>query len=441
MNVSADQVRAAARSAAGVITADKVPPLRLEESPARNRRARRTRRRPWIAPLATVAAVAIVVVGSVVAARSGNGHSGNLSASRPGVSKPSVSKPSVSKPSVSKQGASAGSYASVPPYYVAVESSSLAAVRVTETGATLARITTSTPFVGVAGAADDRAFVLDAQNSIVGGTVQWVGQPAFYLLRLTASGAEQSYTRLSIPALPAGFVVAGLALSPDGSQLAIAADSGTITESAQLEISVYTLATGAFRTWSTTGIFDSQAPFGFTGSGARGAQSISWAADSTTLAFDWENASRAAGVRLLDTAASGDSLIADSRVAATQPSPISVVQQERDGDVVYSCLWNWIISLDGSGTICDYQMGSKDSNDTTSGFLWYSTSTGKLTVISTFQTSKEGPGGDNSLYWVNSTGTTLIGGVGPVGGNRVGVITGDTFKPLPGIANLGAAAW
>lgn len=436
MNVSADQVRAAARSAAGVITADKVPPLRLEESPARNRRARRTRRRPWIAPLATVAAVAIVVVGSVVAARSGNGHSGNLSASRPG-----VSKPSVSKPSVSKQGASVGSYASVPPYYVAVESSSLAAVRVTETGATLARITTSTPFVGVAGAADDRAFVLDAQNSIVGGTVQWVGQPAFYLLRLTASGAEQSYTRLSIPALPAGFVVAGLALSPDGSQLAIAADSGTITESAQLEISVYTLATGAFRTWSATGIFDSQAPFGFTGSGARGAQSISWAADSTTLAFDWENASRAAGVRLLDTAASGDSLIADSRVAATQPSPISVVQQERDGDVVYSCLWNWIISLDGSGTICDYQMGSKDSNDTTSGFLWYSTSTGKLTVISTFQTSKEGPGGDNSLYWVNSTGTTLIGGVGPVGGNRVGVITGDTFKPLPGIANLGAAAW
>ncbi len=439
MNVSADQVRAAARSAAGVITADKVPPLRLEESPARNRRARRTRRRPWIAPLATVAAVAVVVVGSVVAARSGNGHSGNPGASRPGVSKSSVSKPSVSKPSVSRQAASAVSYASVPPYYVAVESSSLAAVRVTETGATLARITTSTPFVGVAGAADDRAFVLDAQNSIVGGTVQWVGQPAFYLLRLTASGAEQSYARLSIPALPAGFVVAGLALSPDGSQLAVAADSGTISSSARLEISVYTVATGASRTWSATGIFDSQAPFGFTGSGARGAQSISWAADSTTLAFDWENASRASGVRLLDTATSGDDLIADSRVAATQASPISTFRQARDGDTVYNCLWNWIISLDGSGTVCDYEAGSGGS--TLSGFLWYSTRTGKQTVISTFQTSKQGPGGDNSLYWVNSTGTTLIGGVGPVGGNRVGVITGDTFKPLPGIANLGAAAW
>jgi hypothetical protein len=432
VNVSADQVRAATRAAAAVITADKVPPLRLKESPASHRRARRSRRRrPWIAPLATVAAVAVVAVVSVVAAKSGSGHASN----------PSVSRSSVSKPKVSKQAAPVGSYISVPPYYVAVESSSLAAVRATETGATLARITTSTPVVGVAGAADDRSFVLDAQSSIVGGTVQWVGQPAYYLLRLTASGGEQSYTRLSIPALPAGFVVAGLALSPDGSQLAIAADSGDISQSARLEISVYTLATGASHTWSATGIFDSQAPFGFTGSGARGAQSISWGADSTTLAFDWENASRIVGVRLLDTAANGDDLIADSRVAATEPSPISMYQQERDGDVVYSCMWNWILSLDGSGTVCDYEMGSKDSNETTSGFLWYSTSTGKLTVISTFQTDEEGPGGDNALYWVNSTGRTVIGEVGPVGGDQVGVITGDKFTPLPGITNPGAAAW
>jgi hypothetical protein len=146
-------------------------------------------------------------------------------------------------------------------------------------------------------------------------------------------------------------------------------------------------------------------------------------------------------VRLLDTAANGDDLIADSRVAATEPSPISMYQQERDGDVVYSCMWNWILSLDGSGTVCDYEMGSKDSNETTSGFLWYSTSTGKLTVISTFQTDEEGPGGDNALYWVNSTGRTVIGEVGPVGGDQVGVITGDKFTPLPGITNPGAAAW
>jgi len=427
MNVSEDQVRAATRSAAAVITEDQVPPLRLEESPASGRRARRVGwRRPWIAPLATVAAVAVIVVGSVVAARSGSGQ-------------PSASRPGASKSSAVKQTAPAGSYGSVPPYYVAVESSSLAEVRATETGATLARIETSTPFVGVAGAADDRAFVLDAQSSIVGGTVQWVRQPAFYLLRLTATGAEQSYTRLSIPALPAGLVVAGLALSPDGSKLAVAADSGNNGKSGRLEISVYTLATGASRTWSATGLTDSQAPYGFTGSGVRGSQSISWAADSTTLAFDWRNASHITGVRLLDTAASGDNLITDSRVGGTQLSPLALFRQARAGDPVYSCLWNWIISLDGSGTVCDYETGSGGA--TTSGFLWYSTSTGKLTVISTFHTSGHGPGGDNSVYWVNSTGTTVVGGVGPVAGDRVGVITGDKFTPLPGIANLGAAAW
>ena len=40
MNVSPDQVRAATRSAAAVITPDKVPPLRLDEPPPADARAR-----------------------------------------------------------------------------------------------------------------------------------------------------------------------------------------------------------------------------------------------------------------------------------------------------------------------------------------------------------------------------------------------------------------
>jgi len=43
MNVSADQVRAATRVAAAVITADKVPPLRLDEAPGSHGLARRPR--------------------------------------------------------------------------------------------------------------------------------------------------------------------------------------------------------------------------------------------------------------------------------------------------------------------------------------------------------------------------------------------------------------
>ena len=202
-----DRVRAATRARAALVR--DVGPLDLPAVPARAPRARR--RVAWTAPVAAAAAVVIVVAGSVAVgswlARSGNSRS--------------------SSPATPQQGGSAGAFAGVPPYYVAVANPSLAVVRATATGATLARVTTRTPFVGVTGAADDRTFVLDAQRPVMGPAVRWPGQPAFYLLRLSASGAEESFTRLAIPALPKGTAVTGLALSPDGSKLAVEVDSGT----------------------------------------------------------------------------------------------------------------------------------------------------------------------------------------------------------------------
>ena len=76
------------------------------------------------------------------------------------------------------------------------------------------------------------------------------------------------------------------------------------------------LATGASHSWTTSGVTDSDAPFGFTGSGVDGAQSISWTAGST-LAFGVQNTS-SVSVRLLDTAARGTNLMADSRLAVTE---------------------------------------------------------------------------------------------------------------------------
>lgn len=241
---------------------------------------------------------------------------------------------------------------------MAVENPSLAVVRATATGAALARVTTRTPFVGVAGAADDRTFVLDAQRQVVGATVRWLGQPEFSLLRLSAAGAEESFTRLAIPALPEGTAVTGLALSPAGSKLAVEVDSGNNGQPGLLEIRVYTLATGAFRTWSTHGSDDPVDPGRFTGSGVDGSQTVSWAADSTTLAFDWGNRSYI-GVRLLDTAASGDNLIADSRLAVIeanfmsrgggQPGPPGLSR-----DSISQCVTDGIISSDGSAIVCGY---------------------------------------------------------------------------------------
>jgi hypothetical protein len=297
------------------------------------------------------------------------------------------------------------------------------------------------PVVGVAGAADGRTFVLDEQRSIMGGSVTWVGQPRFYLLRLTASGTKESLTRLAVPAIPNGTVVSGLALSPDGSKLAVDVNSGSWPTARLMEIMTYRLATGAFRSWATSGVTNADAPFGFTGSGVDGAQSISWTADSRTLAFGVENASYV-GVRLLDTAAGGTDLIADSRLAVIERSFRDLGRSLRNAAPPYyfvSCITDAMISMDGSAIVCGYS--TSVGNTTTMGFAQYSTGTGKMNhVVGLVHFEGNAPIGI-SLYWVNSTGTIAIGTSETTGGGRVGVMNGDTFTPLPGVTGFEAIAW
>ncbi len=425
MNVPADQVRAATRGAAAVITKDTVPPLRLDESPGGRRPRPGHRTRPaWVAPLAAAAAIIILAGGAVTA--------------RTLLVKSGTPRPSAS--GAPARGASAGSYAGVPPYYVAVANSSLTVVRGTWTGATRARITTRTPVVGVAGAADGRTFVLDEQRSIMGGSVTWVGQPTFYLLRLTASGTEESLTRLAVPAIPNGTMVSGLALSPDGSKLAVDVDSGSSPQTRLMEIMTYTLATGAFRSWTTSGVTNADAPFGFTGSGVDGAQSISWTADSRTLAFGVQNTSYV-GVRLLDTAAGDPDLMADSRLVIEQTFRDLGRSLRHAAPPYYfvSCITDAMISMDGSAIVCGYS--TSIGKTTTMGFAQYSTRTGKMNhVVGLVHFEGRAPIGI-SLYWVNSTGQIAIGTSETTGGGRVGVMNGDTFTPLPGVTGFAAIAW
>jgi hypothetical protein len=407
----------------------------ITEARQQARERRRTRWLPghwsrpaWGTPLAAAAAIVLIAVASTTA--------GSLltrsAAPRPGTS------------ATPAGGAAAGLYSGVPPYYMAVASSSLTVVRATWTGATLARITTRTPVAAVAGAADGRTFVLDEQRQTGRDKVTWVGQPAFYLLRLTASGTEESLTRLAVPAIPDGTVVSGLALSPDGSKLAVNVDSPDRELHTRLmEIMTYTLATGASRSWTTTsGITNPDAPNGFTGSGVDGAQSISWTAGST-LAFGvryTSNMSRV-GVRLLDTAARGTDLMADSRPVIDQDARDFGVSVKAEPPYYFlSCATNAMISVDGSAVVCVYST-TNDAGITTMGFARYSTRTGKMNHVDGLVRFKgEAPTG-LSLYWVNSTGNIAIGTSETAGGGRVGVMNGDTFTPLPGVGGFEAIAW
>ena len=96
-------------------------------------------------------------------------------------------------------------------------------VRATATGATLATIKLSVAhgtIVAVTAAADDRTFVLDETPYAIGGNTEY-GPRTFYLLRLNADGHVQSLSRLPM-SVPGGQMMTGLALSPDGSKLAMA---------------------------------------------------------------------------------------------------------------------------------------------------------------------------------------------------------------------------
>ena len=151
----------------------------------------------------------------------------------------------------------------VPPYYVWLGSQgnpsftqSYALVRLTATGAVLGTVTASAPggtVVAVIGAADDRTFVLDEQPfaSVTSpGAGQYFEPRTFYLLRLDADGRPAGVTRLAITE-PAGSGANGVALSPDGTKLAIALQPDNVKSEPDLtELQLYSVATGALlRTW------------------------------------------------------------------------------------------------------------------------------------------------------------------------------------------------
>jgi len=156
----------------------------------------------------------------------------------------------------------------------------------------------------VTAAGDDRTFAFAARDQ--------AGQTTFWGLRLSAAGQPGRLTRLPVPPL-AGGQLTGLALSADGSQLAIASStgasstgaSGTGASGSGPQLEVASLATRTVRTWSA----------------ATGQVSmLSWAGDDE-LAFYWLRADPVtsvprpgSGVRLLDTTRGPGSPLAASRL-------------------------------------------------------------------------------------------------------------------------------
>jgi len=308
-----EAARAAMRALAGTVS--DAPPLEMPpplDIPTSRRRwpgpGRRYRRAQWLVPLAAAACVIAIAAGLVAVRR--------------GQPAPAAPRP---VPSAS----------AVPDYYVALShppdtaTPNQVIVGNGATGQVLARVSppAGTTFAGVAGAADDRTFVVEAQrfpqplpatNAAVPKTAGdgYIASDAaialprtWYLLRVNPAAATPAQlVRIPVPVTPAGQEVTALALSPDGSKLALAILPHPFTEgylgvggTLQL-LRVYSVATGAvLRTWSTTtGSIDS---YDFTPDSGT---TMSWLPDGNHLAVFIDSDSP--GLRVLDIRSPGGDL-------------------------------------------------------------------------------------------------------------------------------------
>jgi len=161
----------------------------------------------------------------------------------------------------------------------------------TATGATLATLRPPKPFHTfdyVIGAADDRTFVLEAQRTNGGNAA------TLFRVQIDPGRRAVTLTALPIPPIRPDGQVNGIALSPDGSRLAV-----LMRLAGYQRLSVYSMTSGAVKVWRQPGTALAYWP-----SWGRGGK----------LAFTWRS-----GVCLLNTATAGGGLIANSRLALAKP--------------------------------------------------------------------------------------------------------------------------
>ena len=434
MNTLEERVRAATRAAADTVAPDSVPPLRLPSSDAgRARGGSRSAASVWgrrLAPLAAALAVVALAIAMVNLSKTVR------SATPPSSPAPSASGLATASPGPVMTGPSIASYVAsglVPAYYVSLESHghpgthpSYAVVRSTVTGAALGTIAApgGGTIVAATAAANDKTFVLDEQPWVPNQYYanKWVEPRTFVMFRLGASGQPGTLTRLPM-SVPAGVEMTGFALSPDGSQLAIAVEPSNVNKDRNLQqIRIYSLRTGAVRSWSAEGRG--------IGQGGDDASSLSWTADEHTLAFNWSGLGGDAGVRLLNLRARGSNLLANSRQAVSTRIPSENVWPP-------PCPADADITPDGTRIVCGAETYRQRIE---SGFLEFSASTGSLTRILGHWTFPSRDMPDVGVLWSDASGSVLIGLIPDAGFGRVGVIQGNEFTPLNASSSF-AAAW
>jgi hypothetical protein len=388
----------------------------LREPPVR-RKARMVR---WLAPVAAVAAVVGVIVGVSVASRSPEHRSATV---------PPVSSAEPAGP--------------MPRYYVTAYQSftgaaghvvTYAAVHDSATGALLARVTVptltdaqgSTQSPTITGVGDDRTFVITEQSD----------QPnlvKFYRLRVAANGRSAKLSTLPVT-VPGYLSVDSVALSPDGTRLALGVQDCNTKTCVYTGIRVVTIATGAAITWVTRA---NGAPF-----------NVSWVG-SKQVAFEWESGVRTpppgqqTGYRLLGLTVADRNLLASRAIGSPPPEPSQYVPAALvtpDGNLVITSTVQNVPDGHGRDTIV-------------SKIIELSARTGQLVrVLYTMTESGVAPGANGAGQADQDCNVLSLGpagvhvlvacpGFGRVDGHRFTALPGFPSPSSSGISGQQAAAW
>jgi hypothetical protein len=409
-----NKLRAALRETADEIPAQP-PPLDLSPQP---RASRNARWHAWAAPLAA-AALVLTAVGVSLAVAGSLKH-----------------QPAAARPQAGPDG--------VPAYYVALITAkpqsdlenmlgasshaySAAELRSTQTGAVLATITPAKPYVsftGVTSAADNRTYVLSAQGPEPSREPPFPAQ-RFFLLRIDP--AARAGARMTLTALPAGYVPAGneirdMALSPDGTHLA--AETGDSLGYAE-KLEVFDLATGTERAWSTRTCAECVPDGGGMLWFGVNPDALSWTADSQHVAFIWGNA-----VRLLDTRAAGSDILTDSKTVATWTGGVTGINQWRGA----------IITPDGRTVLGIEELAGMNLNGPIREHLVsWSTATGQQIAVLNNLNARNLDDFEQILYTNNDGSVLVLTYQRP--GAKAAIVHDGRSTPIPWSPYIGVAAW
>ncbi len=285
-----DRLRDELSQLAALAQPETIRPLRHAASRRRAAAAR------FLAPAAAMVAVAAVAIAGAVIARTLPHHG---------------AAPVPAAPELVRSG-------TVPRFYVLAYQSfeggkvvTYAAVHSSATGRTLSRVVLPSLFfqggtVGpsITGAGNGRTFVVTETNMTSVHSIVWLLR-----LQVSASGRSIRVTRLPVH-VPSTMAVDDVALSPDGTRLAMTAQWDCGAQRCQhTGIRVVDLATGAVTVWSTR---VNGAPF-----------NGSWAGDRA-VAFEWQpdTAGQAADYRVLPlSGTTADLLLASKPIPSPQTEP------------------------------------------------------------------------------------------------------------------------